>query len=88
MPTQRQREVLTDVWKTLDGIVEMARDAEDLRVELQDRVSRSRVAPGDVSVATIVGLRQKLNGLLQKYDECADEARDAVLKMDSLIMPR
>jgi hypothetical protein len=85
MPTQRQREVLTEAWKTLDGLVEMARDAEYLRAELQDRISRSRVAPGDVSVATIVGLRQKLNGLRQKYDECADEVGAAVEEMDGLI---
>ena len=76
MPTKAQREALGDMWRTLDGIVDMARGAEEMRVSLYDSVQRMRVAPGEISEATCIALRQKAIALRNKYEECADEAED------------
>jgi len=77
MPNQEQRVILTDIYKSLDELVALSKEAEEFRQSIADMTIRLRVQPDSISDASCVALRQKLVRLVEKYEACVDEASSA-----------
>lgn len=77
IPSQQQRQDLTDIWKILDELTGAIREVSELRDQTADTVVRLRVAPGEISDATLIALRQKIEKLRGSFETCEGEADSA-----------
>jgi hypothetical protein len=61
----------------LDDVVSLARDADEVRKQLRESISRNRLRPDMLSDAYVIALRQKLTRLAGKYGAASTAAEIA-----------